>query len=507
MKLHLKSPVIDTPSASTTSLKTCISRNFEDDDCSWRDSPQKVKVKENSRSPEVVQSFPTDGILQSIDGALSTNAQRHETTMEIFMQSVIPFLLAGLGSISAGLLLSYAHQNFKLLREVSLFLAIMPPLQGMKGNLDMTFCSRLSTMAHKGDFARPGHCEVLLRNIALIQGQSVFVCLVADAISYAVSQLQKDEVSASSEDFLFLGCAAVIAMAINCGISTCSLVLLIMHAWRKGYDPDNIVTPLAASFGDLLTVAVMLLVCYIIRPYTAFSVAVPIVILCFAVSTTFGWMSFAWKDEGAALVGRQQWITLLVAASISCVAGYLQSHAARKFPNYPAYQTLISGQTGNRCAVHASRISSYLSLNNRSELPLKKRMSPYGYYTSCNYITSIFTGYESATARLLLLCAVPFQLIFVGVSFCVSTLISQPTESSYKFFFGYALAVFCHMSIMLFMTQGLVNMLWWLGLDPDVHAIPLLTAFADVLGGISLYTLFFVVNHFWEGSVVYKKPT
>ena len=87
----------------------------------------------------------------------------------IGFQSLIPFFLGGCGSISAGLLLTFANKQLKLIEEIPEFLVLMPPLQGLRGNLDMTFSSRMSTLAHKGAFAEKGILSKVRRNAAVSQ--------------------------------------------------------------------------------------------------------------------------------------------------------------------------------------------------------------------------------------------------------------------------------------------------------------------------------------------------
>ncbi|KJH49433.1 hypothetical protein DICVIV_04450 [Dictyocaulus viviparus] len=99
----------------------------------------------------------------------TTYTFENESAISVFCQTFLPFLVAGLGSISTGLLM-YRIQRTDLVCKVPEFIAICPPLQAMKGNLDMTFTSRLGTMAHQGRLRKhPGRIKRILRNYALLQ--------------------------------------------------------------------------------------------------------------------------------------------------------------------------------------------------------------------------------------------------------------------------------------------------------------------------------------------------
>lgn len=83
------------------------------------------------------------------------------------LQATIPFLIAGCGTVCAGLLLD-AVQRWQLFARIPEMNVIVTPLLGMKGNLEMTLGSRLSTQVqsriqHVLEFSR--WLTFLLRSI------------------------------------------------------------------------------------------------------------------------------------------------------------------------------------------------------------------------------------------------------------------------------------------------------------------------------------------------------
>ncbi|EGT58373.1 hypothetical protein CAEBREN_00652 [Caenorhabditis brenneri] len=453
--------------------------------------------RENEVDTRSILEIYTPKILTSMETVADDESENvPETMCQIFSQSLIPFFLGGCGSIAAGLLLTFANKELKLIDEIPEFLVLMPPLQGLRGNLDMTFSSRMSTLAHKGAFAEDGIIAKVRRNAAVSQAQSIFVCLIANLISYFIVNVtflgdQSNNPANSTdpthdlnniESSLFLTGSSIISVAVNCAICTAFLFTIVYYAWKKEYNPDNIVAPLGASISDMLTIGSMLFFCYLLRPYAGFSSAIPIVIIIVAVWSIPIWILLAWRDDTAVTTAKEQCLTLVFASIVSCCAGFLQSEGAMAYPNYPAYQTLISGLAGNRGAVLASRISSHLEIHKNSELGWRQRLWPYSYYRSnCP---------ESRTARLLLFTALPFQMFFVGISTVMSYAMYDPVEQDYRFFIAYALVVLIQQFTILWLAQLIVFTLWTCGLDPDNHAIPLLTSAADVCGCALLYSLF-----------------
>ena len=59
-------------------------------------------------------------------------------------QITIPFLIAGVGMVGAGILFEEV-QDWILFQEAKEIIVLVPSLLGLKGNIEMTLASRLST--------------------------------------------------------------------------------------------------------------------------------------------------------------------------------------------------------------------------------------------------------------------------------------------------------------------------------------------------------------------------
>lgn len=92
-----------------------------------------------------------------------------ESLLSTFKQAALPFFLAGLGTVFAGLILDLVQFWPAFLRVGELFI-VVPPLLGLKGNLEMTLAARLSTQANLGHMQTSRQIwDIAMGNMALVQ--------------------------------------------------------------------------------------------------------------------------------------------------------------------------------------------------------------------------------------------------------------------------------------------------------------------------------------------------
>jgi solute carrier family 41 len=113
----------------------------------------------NGRLPSVLK----------IDSEVPDDAR--ETPCRIATQVFLPFLIAGFGTVLAGMLLD-AVQHWSVFINVTELFILVPALLGLKGNLEMTLASRLSTAVSQFNLKIGEKVTVIKFKINLIITQS-----------------------------------------------------------------------------------------------------------------------------------------------------------------------------------------------------------------------------------------------------------------------------------------------------------------------------------------------
>jgi solute carrier family 41 len=167
---------------------------------------------------------------------------------------------------------------------------------------------------------------------------------------------------------------------------------------------------------------------------------------------------------------------------LSC-GGIILEITSRRFEAMELYQPIINGVGGSLVSVQASRLSTYFHLYCKpGELPPKADLSP-GNICQSPVFVFFKAGINSTAARVLLSLVIPGHLIFLTVTYFVSS----NAQSSPLFVTVYEGAAIIQVASLLYLCQVVVNVVWFRKGDPDLFAIPVMTALGDLFGTVFLY--------------------
>ncbi|OWF35301.1 Solute carrier family 41 member 2 [Mizuhopecten yessoensis] len=395
---------------------------------------------------------------------------REETWFEIALQVFFPYIVAGFGTVGAGMVLDVV-QHWDVFVNVSEVFILVPALLGLKGNLEMTLASRLSTQANLGNLdSKKEMWSLICGNMALVQAQAIVVGFLASMVAMIMGWIPQGKFDLYHG--LLLCASSMFTAAVASFVLGAVMVGVVVVSRKVKINPDNVATPIAASLGDLVTLSLLAggsLVLYGKHLWMAPT------IIGLLVALIPLWLYISVKNKYTNVVVYSGWTPVLSAMFISSVGGLILDFTVSRYHGIAVFQPVINGVGGNLVAVHASRLTTAL------HLVCKPGRLPATITRGCPNPGSAFCGQSTNAnaARVLLALVIPGHLIFM---FTISYMKAGHTSITITFAGIYLTASLLQVIILLYLAHWMVHFVWRLGEDPDNVAIPYLTAIGDLLG-------------------------
>lgn len=292
------------------------------------------------------------------------------------------------------------------------------------------------------------------------------------------------------ENVLILCASSLLTANIASFVLGTMMILVIVGSYKVRIDPDNVASPVAASFGDMTTAALLAVIAHSIYHYcqSQRSPYLALIITLSFLAMLPVWFCVARTNPYTSNVITKGWTPIVIAVFISACGGFILEYGKSRFNRLPVFQPVINGVGGNLVAVQASRLSTSLHKSGKpGQLPTHFKLftGPTEIFLSKNNDTNL------TTARLLLLISIPAHLLyFFVIRFIESE--SSPVIVTVTFLSLYMAMAVIQVGILLYLSQNLVALLWRCSIDPDNYSTPLLTATGDLLGCAFLLVVFVI---------------
>lgn len=437
--------------------------------------PPAPELSSNSDSELSPLFSPADQSDEECGGLGGTHLlQDPESAWSIGLQVCVPFLIAGCGTVGAGLVLDTV-QHWPVFTKVPQIFVLVPALLGLKGNLEMTLASRLSTLANLGKMdCKKERMRQIISNMALIQAQAAVVAFLAAVFAVILGWIPKGEFS--WQNAMLLTASGLITASLASLILGAIMVVVVILSRHLRINPDNVATPIAASLGDLTTLTLLASIGSMLynTKDSDFWMA-PFLIACFILLCPL-WIWVGMQNPSTLQVLKSGWSPVIFSMLISSAGGFILEFTVSRFRGVAVFQPVINGIGGNLVAVQASRQSTSLHQNAKlGQLPKES-----AHKTHCDCCETYCASTVSSTAaRVLLMLVVPGHLIFM---YMINFLRAGHTTISPMFALVYLSAAGVQVALLLFICNWMVHCMWRRKIDPDNSAIPYLTALGDLLG-------------------------
>ncbi|XP_052899699.1 solute carrier family 41 member 1 isoform X1 [Anopheles moucheti] len=405
---------------------------------------------------------------------------RQEKWWYMTLQIAIPFFIAGVGTIGAGIILGHV-ENWKVFVHVSELFILVPSLLGLKGNLDMCLASRLSTQANLGNMSgRREIFHMILGNIALVQVQATVASFIVSMFAVAVGAIINGTII--FDHVMLLTASAMFTATSSCFVLDFVLVAVILVSSRTTMNPDNLATPLAASIGDVVSISLLAGMSTLLFENIDTHLWVTFVMVAVYVFLLPFWMLLVYRNKYTRSVLSTGWVPVLSALFISGMGGLVLDKAVGIFNGFVVFQPIINGIGGNLVSVQASKISTMLHQSSIIGI-----IPPHAKIFELPW-KALFHGVPYArTARILIAMSIPGQVLFIFVADYIhmsSSTIGVPFVLSYLF------VSTLQVMLLLYIAHVIIHLMWKWKIDPDNSAIPYLTALGDLFGSSFLMLAF-----------------
>lgn len=379
-----------------------------------------------------------------------------------YRDSFIALVLAGFASLVAGVTLASTTDT---LEELPGLLLLVPAALALKGNVFGALGSRLGTSIHTGTFRLSARLDsVVGANVAGAMLLSLAIAVAIAVLAKGVAIAFSISPTMSVADFVVVSAiGGILASVVILGIT----LLLASGSVRRGWDLDNVVSPLVTATSDLVSLPALVVAARL----ASVDGVTPAIAGVLTVGAVVGvvWALFARSTVLRGIV-RESLPVLMFAGLLDLIAGITIEKRLDDFLEFPVLLVLLPGFLGTAGAlggILSSRLATklHLGLIEPGGLPRGGAGGEIAMIFSLSIPVFVVAGLVAELGGALADQASPgvVDLVLVAV-------------------LGGVTATGCVVVVAYYATIVAVRF----GLDPDTYGIPVVTSTLDFVGAFAL---------------------
>lgn len=385
-----------------------------------------------------------------------------------FKQPLFSLTLCTAGDLITGITMGIFSSSFSILPAL---IVLVPAAIGMRGNIFATLGSRLGTYLHTGQI-KPNfrRNDLLNQNVASSFALTLLTSLYIGMLAASVAGLLGLE--AKTVELVII---SMLAGSFSAVVMVLFTILIAFLSFRRGWDPDNLTTPIITLIGDMLTLPLIFISMYLILDILYLGKLLLLAILLVPIPFT---ILYVRGREVYGKILRESLPILLVCGLIEMFTGTILGGNVRPLLSVPIILIMLPAfleDGGAIGGILASRLSSSLHLG-VMEARWRIPRSVWKDFITMHILGVVVFSLVGIFAYLIALS--------LGVSFLPFHITIAISLLGGEMLVGIVNLIAYYISILSFRK----------GIDPDNVTIPMLTSIVDLTGASCLFIAFIVLQ-------------
>lgn len=168
-----------------------------------------------------------------------------------FKESLFSLLLCTMGDLITGIIMGVSTSSLRVLPAL---IVLLPPAIGMRGNIFASLGSRLGTGLHTGQISPDFKGKILRDNV-----NSSFILTILMSIYLGIIAALTAHLLGMDVEMTDMVLISLLAGIFSAFFMLALTIATAFFSYRRGWDPDNVTTPIITLAGDIITLPFLFL--------------------------------------------------------------------------------------------------------------------------------------------------------------------------------------------------------------------------------------------------------